>query len=354
MNHLDKAVRMNARVLLSMVSGIREGRADAIHDARVATRRLRAALAIAWGRRARSELSEAKRALRRTGRALGRVRDLDVALAVLGGAELRMPAAARTVGQLRSELTSRQERERRRLIKRIEKFSPPEAEGGRHVLPAIEWRTDPRWRLLERALLQRAARLESAVEAAGGVYFPNRLHAVRLHAKRLRYLLELVPTASKDVQRAGKRLRKAQQVLGDLRDRQATADIVAEAASASGVGTPPGHSEDYQAVRNWLEADVRERHLQYLEHRAPLQEACAAIRHVVAAGVCRPWTVARALVTAGAFAAPSAAALLKRQLDSGRSRAGRAARPAPEGFEQRVERTTALRVAERANATPSA
>jgi CHAD domain-containing protein len=353
MNQLDKAVEWNLRVLLSTVSGVRQGSADAIHDARVATRRLRAALPIAWGQRTKSELSKARRNLRRAGRALGAVRDLDVALTVLGEAERRLPTAARAVCQLRSELISRQERERRRLIKRIEKISFPEVERDRHVLPTIEWRSDRRWMLLEQALLKRAARLESAVEAAGGVYFPNRLHAVRIHTKRLRYLLELVPTASKDVRRAGKRLRKAQEVLGDLRDGQATADIVAEAAGTGGTETARPSEED-RALRHWLEADVRARHGQYLDHRAVLQETCDTVRRAVADGVCRPLTVARALVTAGAFAAPSAAALLKRQLDSGRSRAGRAARPAPEGFEQRVERTTALRVAERAKATPSA
>jgi CHAD domain-containing protein len=352
MNQLDKAVQWNVRVLLSTVSGIRQGSADAIHDARVATRRLRAALPIAWGRRSKAELSKARRGLRRAGRALGRVRDLDVALTVLGGAERRLPASARCAGQLRSELVSRQERERRRLIKRIEKISFPEIERERHLLPDIEWRSDPRWLLLERALLKRAARLASAVEAAGGVYFPNRLHTVRIHAKRLRYLLELVPAASKDLRRAGKRLKKAQEVLGDLRDGQATADLVAEAAGAGAIGTA-GPSEDYQPLRHWLEADVRDRHTQYLEHREDLLQTCDAVGSAVANGACRPWTVARALLTAGALAAPTAAALLERQLGSGRFGAGRAARPAPESVERTAGRAPALR-ADSASATPSA
>jgi CHAD domain-containing protein len=48
MTPIDRSVRENLRILLSMLPAVRDGNADAIHDARVATRRLRAAAPLAW------------------------------------------------------------------------------------------------------------------------------------------------------------------------------------------------------------------------------------------------------------------------------------------------------------------
>ena len=179
MTHLDRVVNVNARVLLSMLAGVREGNTDAIHGARVATRRLRAVLPIAWSNRGERAQENGQRTLRRLARALGRARDVDVALNMLAGLELKAPNAYAAIFRLRAELTSRQWRERRRLIKRLEDLELLEVSastGLARVLPAIEWRTDRRWSLLEDALLRQAERLRESVTAATGVYFPNRTH----------------------------------------------------------------------------------------------------------------------------------------------------------------------------------
>lgn len=321
MTHLDRVVRVNAQVLLSMVGGIREGNADAIHAARVATRRLRAALPIAWSNRTEQELANGRRTLRRIARALGRARDVDVALDILGGMELKVPGSHAAILGLRAELTSRQWREQRRLIKRLENLGVLEVSTSsrfERILPAIEWRTDRRWLLLEDVLLRHAERLRDSVVAATGVYFPNRTHFVRIQTKRLRYLLELVPTEPPELRGAAKRLRRVQEVLGALNDRQTVADLVDEADEASGNGEG---REQYDALRSWLTADARELHRKYLEHRENLVAVCEAVEKAVVSDACRPPTVGRALAAIGALTAPAAAALLKRHLVSSLSKA---------------------------------
>ena len=294
-------------------------------------------LPIAWSRRAPAKLEKAERDLRRIGRALGRARAIDVALEVLPRAE-QLIGAARAIARLRADLLSRQGRERRRVIKRLEEFVPFDVNSTWSVdrlLPAVEWRTDPRWRELDAALVERADLLKAAITASGGVYFPNRTHGVRLQAKKLRYLLDLVPTSGVDVQRAIKRLRKAQEVLGDVHDRQATADVVAE-----GMSEAEGDVKDeYRALHDWLTADVRDLHAGYLAHRDPLLQVCANVRQNVANEAYRPVTVGRTLLAVGALAAPPAAALLKRRLALPRS---------PESLPHRIAAGKSLPLSEEA------
>ena len=55
---------------------------------------------------------------------------------------------------------------------------------------------------------------------ASGVYLPKRAHRVRVETKKLRYVLELVGSAESAAM--VKRLRRAQEVLGQLHDHQGT------------------------------------------------------------------------------------------------------------------------------------
>ena len=327
MNQLDRAVQSSTQQLLSSFSQVRNGSAGAIHDARVATRRLRAVLPIAWSHRSPAKQKELERDLRRIGRALGRARAIDVALEILPPAE-RLLSAARAIAELRADLLDRQCRQRRRVIKRLETFAGAEVLSRWTVdrLVHVEWRTDPRWRGLEAALVEGADHLQAAVMAAGGVYFPNRSHGVRLRTKKLRYLLELVPTSSPHLGRMIKQLRRVQDVLGDVRDRQATADIVADRLTRIDGDT----KAEYRALHAWLTADARNLHARYLDHREPLLQVCASVRRDVADKTYRPVTVARALMTVGMAAVPPAAALLSRRLTSSESQDTRVVRSAPQ------------------------
>src|SRR5215510_4193341 len=94
----DVAVRQSEE-LLKNIPGVRDGDADAIHDARVATRRIRALLE-ALGDNDANHVALAEE-MRGLGRSLGAARDLDVVVALFEEEIWEVPEAARTVASLK-------------------------------------------------------------------------------------------------------------------------------------------------------------------------------------------------------------------------------------------------------------
>ena len=84
----EMLIRQRLAAVTRMLPGARDGDAESLHQARVATRRLREALPlVAQGSRGR----KLEKSVRRLTRALGPVRELDVALITLD--ELQRPSA---------------------------------------------------------------------------------------------------------------------------------------------------------------------------------------------------------------------------------------------------------------------
>jgi CHAD domain-containing protein len=306
MTPIDRTVHENLRKLLSMLPAVRDGNADAIHDARVATRRLRAAAPLACAFEPEDRWVEPLEAIRTLGRSFGRARDLDVALERLTDLEGRLPLSARTLAFLRQTLTERQGRARRRLIKTIESL-PLESIGHlRAPRPILSLRRDRRGRVLEQHLAQQATNLRDAIERASGVYFPNRAHQVRVDVKKLRYLLELLPNRA---QPAGsiKRLRRAQEVLGAVHDRQSLMDLIDE------VKTTGTDRDQYDPVLALLAADRGEEFTEYLGQRDRLQQLAGEIARSYDGHLSRQQIVTRGLLMAGVVMAPSAATLIARR-----------------------------------------
>ena len=77
--------------LNAQIPGIRDGDIDAIHDGRVATRRVRELLPLCVPEAGMGD--EFRRTVRDVGRSLGRVRDLDIEIALLEQVEQRVPRA---------------------------------------------------------------------------------------------------------------------------------------------------------------------------------------------------------------------------------------------------------------------
>src|SRR5688572_4338706 len=101
MTSVDREFQTNFGILLSSAPGIREGNGGAVHDARVATRRLRALLPIVMAGLPEEQREATSATLRRIGRALGGARDADVSVKQLKALELRIPFAARAITTLR-------------------------------------------------------------------------------------------------------------------------------------------------------------------------------------------------------------------------------------------------------------
>ena len=250
--------------------GVRDGDTESIHRARVATRRLREILPLLI-----DKADPLLATIRRAGRALGRVRDVDVMAELLVRAETRMPSAALVIVPARQRIASDQQRSRRRLIKRLESLAVNRlhmADGSTATFGRVRDRLMNGWRgpLCSR-IGQRAEALGDAVETAGGVYFPNRIHRVRIATKKLRYAVEVA--ADTRTWRAGKMLRDLRQVqssLGELHDLQVVDDLFSD---LEGDRQVDGHIPD---LRSALQAEIAELHRHYVARRDRLQAAAAA------------------------------------------------------------------------------
>ena len=299
MTLIDQTVDENLKILFSMLPAVRDGNADAIHDARVATRRLRAAAPLACEEGPDEPLD----AIRTLGRSFGRARDLDVVIERLADVERRLPGVARSLASLKQALTARQEKSRRRLIKTIEDLPLDTIRTLRPARRFMSLRRDRRHKPLQAQIVAQAAELRQAIDRAPGVYFPNRTHEVRISAKKLRYLLELLP-ARQQPNRTLKRLRRVQDLLGRLHDDQTLADVIEETRDGSTDRDP------YDQALALVDAERRDRFAEYLGQREALTEAVDEILEELGGHSSRTQIVARGLLLAGVVLAPSAASLI--------------------------------------------
>jgi len=264
--------------LHSQLPAVLDGEPTGIHDARIATRRIRELLPLLVEDR-RWNTDDLARRFRRLGRLLGRVRDADVRVTLLASLEQRIPHAAPTLVVVRQ----RREHERlalmRKLIKRLERLDAIDlvaSLSGRTILhrPSFTWPRAGKWRrTLRGTIVERAEAASNAITHATGVYFPKRAHAARIAIKKLRYALEVVnDTGIADEDAALRDLKKGQDVLGDLHDQQ---ELIDHLADFHGQDVPEGQ-EQVALICQVIEAEARRLHGRYLERRARLLEVCAS------------------------------------------------------------------------------
>ena len=296
MSPLATFLNTNAHALLTLVPALRDGRVDAVHDARVATRRLRAALGIIESLGDYPHLDEARLLARKTARALGRVRDLDVTLQLLDDLERRAPSAAPAAAFCRRELFRRRTAARRRLVRKLDDLSL------RRLPELLNGRTPRLDRALADQARTRAAAVEQAVDHASGVYFPRRAHAARIEIKKLRYLIEFHDPSHRE---SLKVLRKGQEILGDIQDRQVVQGMVQELLADS-----PAPDVDLAPLVAMLEAECVVLYDRFIERRGDLLDVCERIasRRTVP----RSALVTGALLTAGAVVAGRVVPLRRR------------------------------------------
>lgn len=199
---------------------VRDGDRDAVHEARVTTRRIRAGLP-----HMRGVTTETSKTFRRIGQRLGRVRELDVTNDLLNKLRPELPQAATAIAELQQLVAQRLQRRRRRLIKALDDVSLrrlgrqlASAPAGVVMITSLwhDWRPDVR-----RQLGKSAVNVRAAIERASGVYMPNRAHDVRIAIKKLRYTLELGMATGLSANPALlPELQGAQKVLGQLHDWQ--------------------------------------------------------------------------------------------------------------------------------------
>jgi CHAD domain-containing protein len=239
---------------------------------------------------------------------LGRVRELDVMREHLERLEERAPDTAIAVAIARRAVAERQEGARRKLIKSLERLRLGRFARGAHLSPGAfarlrhPTRAFSDWRApLRERIAARARTLATAVERGSGVYFPNRMHATRIAAKKLRYSVELAErTGLWRPPRLLRDLRRIQATLGELHDAQVLLDGLAELVPRDAVG-----KADLASIESVLRADIDRYHQEYLAKRDRARRICEACVRFMEDGASRTWVPPTALMAASAAAVPA-------------------------------------------------
>ena len=291
----ERLWRSRSRALLKAWPGVAGGDVDALHEARVATRRIREALPILVSGR-RSRLKKLRRQIRRITRSLGPVRELDVTLALLTEIEQTRPSVRVGVELVRAGLLAERTERRDAMRARLERIDVRKLT--RRIaaslgVPAAGGASDGRVSLVTAVLAARIARraeaLGIAIEKAGSIYLPDRLHAVRVAVKKLRYAVELAREIHGGRTSASlRRLKQAQDVLGRLHDLEVLADHTRKAQVSLAAGTHAA-AEELAALIRLLEARCRELHADYVSVQGELRDVCEGSAEDLA----RALTVAR-------------------------------------------------------------
>ena len=272
-------IRQRLGALTRMLPGARAGEVTAIHQARVATRRLREALPLVARRSSGRKLA---RVVRRLTRALGPVRELDVALLTL--AELAGTRDVPRAGVSALQQVIRLERSRLHLDMRrtIDRSDLQKLSGKLLAAAKKHDESAPRARAADSKQLaaararasRRAERLAASIENAAAIYLPDRLHEVRIAVKKLRYAMEIVRELSGS--RATVRimtLKRAQDLLGRIHDLEV---LIARTRAIQGSTNAPTLrvSADMDLLVRRLENECRRLHGRYIAMRASLLSIC--------------------------------------------------------------------------------
>ena len=269
--------RQRLLALSRTLPSARNGEPDGIHQARVATRRVREALPLvtrgAQGRKLKKRVSGLTRAL-------GRVRELDVALINLD--ELTADAALQSEGidVLRTILKEERQRLYADMAEQVDRVDLQKLQrkalsaAARLVESEAEDASAKRLKAVIKRAARRAVSLQAAIDNAGGIYLPDRLHEVRIAVKKLRYVLEIARELSRS--RASARIRtlkSVQDLLGRMHDLEM---LIARVRAVQGSERAPTlkASGDLDRLVRRLEMECRQLHVRYIGVKKKLLELC--------------------------------------------------------------------------------
>ena len=280
-NPSELMIRQRLAALSRMLPGAERGDVRSIHQARVATRRLREALPlVSSGPKGR----KLQQRVRRITRILGPVRELDVALQNLDELERAADVPRMAVVRLRQVITQERQRlhvEMRRLLERVnleklrKRAVAAARKSGGAALPTRGRRRDPqRVAEAQQRVARRAAALRASIDNAAGIYLPDRLHEVRIAIKKLRYGMEVARELSGSRAMAAIRtLKHAQDLLGRMHDLEI---LIARTRAVQSSPNAPNLrlSADLDRLVRRLETECRQLHGHYMASRHKLIAIC--------------------------------------------------------------------------------
>lgn len=208
---------------------------EGVHQARVATRRLRSELKLLGGALDSEWVTQVRVDLKWLGEALGHVRDSDVLLGLFDGEDDGSPLDADGRNELRSKLQG-QRRARCRelagvlssdryldLLDQLDKAASnlpvDHAHQGKRAPTRPTLADRAAAKVLPKLVGRRWRSLRQAVRGAGRHPSDRELHGMRIRAKELRYAAEITaPVIGKAARRTAAAAEAAQNVLGDHHD----------------------------------------------------------------------------------------------------------------------------------------
>jgi CHAD domain-containing protein len=273
-----------ARALQRYLPAAIRGEGQGVHQARVATRRLREAVPVLTTGVKGAKTGKARNKIRRLTRALGTVRELDVTLHILDELARRPGIPRNALEDVRAHVVLERDRRRTLMLERLADVNSEKlGRRLRAIGTALSQSDLETWReTLATRLLKRARRFDAAVKDAGHIYAPDRLHRVRIAAKKLRYTLELAAdSGTASAEPLVRLLKRVQDTLGRLHDLQVLQQHVAEVQAAPPVrrGATDGGLE---ALHRTLEEECRHLHARYIASYPGLNELSETCRTLVA------------------------------------------------------------------------
>lgn len=253
------------RALKRHLKGAVAGHGKGVHQARVASRRLREAVPVLAAGLEKTKAGKARRKIRRLTRALGAIRELDVTVALLDELARREALPRLALEQVRAHVVNEQDKRRRLMTRRLQRVNVGKLERRLGSLSdALATADTDRWKqTLSARILKRSKRLAAAVQEAGQMYEAERLHRVRLAAKKLRYALEVAAeTGTTAANQAVRTLKRTQDALGRLHDLQILQSHVAAVQAKPQATTLP--DAGLQIIARFLEEECRHLHATYV------------------------------------------------------------------------------------------
>jgi len=287
----DTLLRKRLKAIEHAWNAAREGDPAAVHQLRVASRRIREVLPIISDGQRPQRLKRTRRKVRRLTRTLGPVREHDVSLLLLAALEEDHPEGRSAIGLVREAVAHERKDLHAELgkhldsvtldkfVKKLTRLVPSGTKGhdDRHGGRQRGTSEQHRWQLVVTArVVRRAKELRQAVEHAGALYAPDRLHNVRVSTKKLRYALE-VGNESKVCRwhSAVRSLKEMQNILGQLHDREA---LLARVRDVQIAHTNTSTSPALDQLTRVLEDETRHYHAEFVSRRDRLLKLCATVR----------------------------------------------------------------------------